>query len=186
MNQPAASLPAPINGHEIRVPLTMAFGVIGMGFIGLFFGGTIALAQLSGFSFGGPAGRYEFTSGAGLLALVLGSGGLLLIAAGIVLLLNRGGLVMGHDRLQYVVNRKKVITQIPYHNISRMEIAESDTGRFIGIDLANLADPNTFHPDAEGCKKYSNWHYKIELATPQMPLEHIYQYIVNQRNARRG
>ncbi|WP_254507179.1 hypothetical protein [Anatilimnocola floriformis] len=186
MNSPSIARPAPIAGEELRVPLSMAVGIIGMGFVALIFGGGIALLTWRSFTFGGPAGEYTFTDYAGWFGLFLGVCGLLLIPAGVLLLFNRGALVLGQDRLQYVVNRRKVITQIPYRNIARMEIATDEIGaRFIGIELANLADPETYHPDATGCQDLSGWHYKIENNSPRFPLEQIYQHIATQANATR-
>jgi hypothetical protein len=111
-------------------------------------------------------------------------GGLLLLA-GIILtpysllnLLRPGRLIVGTDRLQRVVGSRRVVTQIPFHNIAKVELVEdARKGKYIGINLADPNDPETWNPDAEFYKKWKicSWDYEISTAAQPLPLEQIYE-----------
>jgi hypothetical protein len=67
-----------------------------------------------------------------------------------------------------------VLAQIPYRNIAKVELVrENGSDKFIGIDLADLNDPETFCPNADISKKYADWHYRVTTPTRAMPLERI-------------
>jgi hypothetical protein len=95
-----------------------------------------------------------------------------------VWLFRRGRLILGADRLQYVVGRRQVVVQIPFHNIAKVELVQgARKEKYIGIDLADLEDPDTWCPNAEFFKKWKvlSWHYQISASSFAMPLDQIFE-----------
>ena len=86
---------------------------------------------------------------------------------------------MARDRFQTVVGQEKVVEQIPFKNIARMELIKNPEGRdfvknFIGIVLANVEDPETLCPTPEKIMELHGWHYRLTDDMWRMPLEQIY------------
>lgn len=117
----------------------------------------------------------QLTSAAGLGGVAVLLMGLVGVPACILLLFVQGRLVLGDDRLQYVTRQGRVVTQVPYHNIQRMELTGAPDDRFIGIDLKDLADPETLNVGGESLKSYVGWHYQITQSGWLVPLEEVYQ-----------
>jgi hypothetical protein len=73
----------------------------------------------------------------------------------------REKLILGTDRLQ-IVQYGKVCVQIPARNIARIAIDHDEGVAFLGIDLKNPDDVETF---AEGWdfkeNKSAGWHYRL-------------------------
>jgi hypothetical protein len=90
-------------------------------------------------------------------------------------------LVLGAKRFQVihrVQGEDKVVTQIPYSNIARVSLQGENTTMTIGIDLIDLAEPNSFEKrDAfETNKQVNGFHYVIYVGYVQ-PLETIHEML---------
>jgi hypothetical protein len=72
-------------------------------------------------------------------------------------------LILADDRMQ-IVQSNKVAAQIPYRNIARAQLADNEGGEFLGIDLENMGDADTFAEghDFDDHKKTFGWHYAIQ------------------------
>jgi hypothetical protein len=130
-------------------------GSAGMWATLIVFGGVIALAGagvlLSGWTELSVWGfvLVESPRLAGVLTVLVG---LVLVSIGVYKLMEGGRLILGADRLQFVTARGRVLTQIPYRNISAAKLVEvkmEDTGivvKRIHIDLHDFNDPETLIP----------------------------------------
>jgi hypothetical protein len=54
--------------------------------------------------------------------------------------------------------------QIPYQNIARLESVKDEGVRFVGIDLLDANDPDSFNSvsDFEKEKSRQGWHFRIQ------------------------
>jgi hypothetical protein len=88
----------------------------------------------------------------------------LLMAESLYRMVKHERLILGEDRLQ-VVRRIKgddaVILQIPYENIADLAYVAKRMDWFVGIDLLEVDDPNTFGGRFESHKIAEGWHYTI-------------------------
>jgi hypothetical protein len=83
-----------------------------------------------------------------ILTVGLVIAGLFMVSMGVYKLREGGRLILGPDRLQFVTARGRVLTQVPYRNISaaRLVDVEMDMGivvKRIHIDLKDTNDPET-------------------------------------------
>ena len=114
---------------------------------------------------------------AGILAAAIGA--VLLPLIGLLLFVGEK-LIVASDRLQ-IVQMGKVVTQIPYRNIANMLLGNDEGVEFIGIDLHDLDDSDTF---ASGCnfqssKTSDGWHFRL-LGGYQKGLAEIHQLLLDQ------
>jgi hypothetical protein len=166
----------PIEGETIHEPLARLFGLLLFSILLVPVGLLLLWAGWWTDLFVGN--RLAAPSLVALFGAVLLLGGTLGTPLGLLWLLRRGRLLLGTDRLQYVVGRRRVVVQIPFHNIAKVELVqEAGKEKYIGIDLADPKDPDTWCPNAEFFKKWrvSSWHYQISIASLAMPLEQIYE-----------
>jgi len=129
------------------------------------------------------ADRRISLAGALLGALLAGVGFLSLLLLGKVY--RRESLIIGKDYFQVVVGADKVTQQIPYRNIAKLSLMRGHENPnlirgFIGIDLANTKDSETWCPAAETSMKLHGWHCRIEPGLRPVPLEQLYELIMIQ------
>jgi len=75
-------------------------------------------------------------------------------------------LILGPDRLQMarkVRGEDVVYLQIPYGNIDNLAYESTQDGKYVGINLKDLQDPDTYAKpnDFLKTKKQSQWHYLV-------------------------
>jgi hypothetical protein len=164
----------PIEGETIHEPLPRLFGLLAFSLLLVLVG--VLLLWAAWWTEFFVENRFAEPEQVALFGAVLLLGGALGTPLCLLWLWRRGRLILSTDRLQYVVGRRRVVVQIPFHNIAKVELV-GDTGkeRFIGIDLANLKDPDTWCPHAKLVKQLRvlSWHYQISTSNQAMPLEQI-------------
>ena len=120
----------------------------------------------------------------GLLGAVIAVLGLIGGPASLIGMFRRESLILGKKCLQLVIGREKVTAQIPYANMTRIELIRNKEGAFavdfIGIVLADTNDAATLCPEAEPNMQSAGWHYKIPKGFRPMPLEQLYELILKQ------
>lgn len=120
----------------------------------------------------------RFTIIAALFGLAMLGGGLLGIATFFLSLWLWERLVLGKDCFQRATKKGRVVGQIPYRNIAQMEfVSEPGKEKYIGIDLKDLNDPDTFNAGDAASKSSSGWHYRISAESWSMPLQQIYEHL---------
>ena len=80
----------------------------------------------------------------GLFLVVVGPAG---IAIGIYRMKTKERLVLGSDRFQIVhqvQGQDEVITQVPYSNISAIQFERGTQSNYVGIEIADLEQANTY------------------------------------------
>lgn len=84
-------------------------------------------------------------------------------------------LIIAPDRLQVVFNGK-VHAQIPFRNIARFALVHEEDLDFLGIDLLNPSDADTFATnwDFDGNKSQDGWHFFL-FAAYERELDEIRQ-----------
>lgn len=121
---------------------------------------------------------YQFTFVAGLIGLLMVGGGLMGVPTFLVQLWLGERLVLGKVCFQRARKNGRVITQIPYPNIAQMEfVSEPGKEKYIGIDLKDLNDADTFNAGDAASKNWSGWHYRISAGSWLMPLQQVYEHL---------
>jgi hypothetical protein len=127
----------------------------------------IAAAYFTGFALPLPGGSVTINWLGGVVAcfgllvtplLILGLGFMLITKERIVVADDR------LQRLQQLGGTDKVRTQIPYRNIARCDHVKEEGVRFVGIDLVDPDDGDSFDADSDFArqKKTYGWHYRIQ------------------------
>ena len=154
----AQAPPTPVEGEVIGVS-TLA--MIGM----MIVCGILTLVGLGALAvYFAVAGTGVWVLVLGLVLLVFGPAG---IAMGVIRMGAKERLILGADRFQ-VVNRIKgedvVMIQIPYANIAGLVFESGDQSNRIGIELADLTDPETYErdPTFESTKSVRGNHYVLD------------------------
>ncbi len=98
----------------------------------------------------------------GFAAAIIGP---LLTFAFAVMLALKERIVLGSDRLQRLQRlgkADKVTTQIPYRNIANLTCDTDEGARFLGIDLIDAADADTFDTASNFAREKSThgWHFR--------------------------
>jgi hypothetical protein len=88
-------------------------------------------------------------------------------------------LIIGADRLQQVHGKGRVSLQIPYANISKIELVNKPgEDPFIGIDLKDVDDPETYCRGFATVKKLEGWHYRYGNTTAKLPVQQVYDHVL--------
>ena len=182
MDRSQATNLEPIEGETIHEPLVKAFGILLFSLFVLSAGVLLIWAWWTEVFVGN---RFATPSQVAFFGAVLLLAGPLGIYLFLLSLFRPGRLILGGDRLQYVVGRRRVVVQIPFHNIAKVELVqEAGKREYIGIELADPKDPDTWCPNAQLFKKWRglSWHYVISTSSPAMPLGQIHERL--RRSAR--
>lgn len=120
----------------------------------------------------------------GFAAAIIGP--LLALLFGLMLVLNER-IVLGSDRLQRLQRlgkADKVTTQIPYRNIANLTYDTDEGVRFLGIDLIDVDDPDTFDTAANFAheKETYGWHFRL-LGGYQKDLRTIHDMLAKRLEA---
>lgn len=104
-------------------------------------------------------------------------GGIIAVPLAFLCFFRRNQLIFGKDCLQLV--RHEIVTiQIPYKNIARLGMDESEvTGQYVGIDLSNPSEAGTLCPGAAVTKNGFGWHYTLSDESWTMSLSQIHDQI---------
>jgi hypothetical protein len=130
-------------------------------------------------------GRISMPGGfGGLLAASIAA---VVIPMAVLYLFSGERLVIAEDRLQVLHKASggdEVASQIPYRNIAKIAMGDDEGSKFIGIDLHDPDDADTF---TYGCnfrdeKNGNGWHYRIP-GVFQRSLDAIYQMILDRLHA---
>jgi len=157
----------PVTGDVIPRSTAKTIGGIILALIMFLASVLIAVAYFAGFALPLPGGSVMINWLGGALAcfgvlvtplLILGLGFMLITKERIVLASDR------LQRLQQLGGTDKVRTQIPYRNISRCDHVKEEGVRFLGIDLLDPDDAETFNADSNFSreKKTYGWHFRIQ------------------------
>jgi hypothetical protein len=119
----------------------------------------------------------------GALAAALGLVGVLFLP---LMVLIRQRLILGEDYLQHATDKGRILAQIPYRNVARMELSQEEAGKFIGIDLRDTQDADTLNKEAEKKKQLSGWHYKIDSLSWRIAMEEIYRRLNSRVQAKQS
>jgi hypothetical protein len=156
----------PVAGDVI--PRSTAKMVGGIAFTAIIFVAALFIiwAYFTGFELGLPSASVQVNWLGAFLAFVgVVLAPLIILGLGFMLLTNRR-IVLGSDRLQ-VLQRlggaDKVTTQIPYRNIANLACDTDEGARFLGIDLVNVDDGETFATDSNFAREKSTygWHFRV-------------------------
>jgi hypothetical protein len=159
-----------VEGEYIDLSVMKILGLILFALVALSVGVWIIWAWWAGDVWG----SLSFTPGGAFLGAFFAVTGLLGTPTFIFMLFNGPRLILGKDCLQEATVRGRVLFQIPYRNIARMELFHTKDKKFIGIDLHDPKDPETLLNYAAWGKKVTGWHYTIVTAAWQVPLEQIH------------
>jgi hypothetical protein len=118
-----------------------------------------------------------------LLGLLFGSAG---VAGGLWRLGIKERLIFGKDCFQIVQRVRgedEVTTQIPYANMSTIQVSRGNQGTYIGIDLADLEEANTYQKDDNfsTIKNVRGFHCVIDPGYTEA-LETIYGMLASRLN----
>lgn len=170
----------PVSGDVIRRSAKMLVGGMFLAVASFLFGLALFWAYWNDFII--PIGglRYQVTEeGAlfGFLTLLFAPVGFGVAAFP---LLARQRIVIGSDRVQMIrgrAGRERVIDQIPYWNIADSASVTGEAGRYVGVDLFDLDDPDTFASwDFEKSKKTFGCHWRI-WGSHELPPDVIHEML---------
>jgi hypothetical protein len=164
----------PVEGDVVETSLLKTLGTLVMFILFIPVGAWAAWAWWTEASLLG----YKFTPIVGLGGVLFALLGLVGVPATIALMFRKPRLIVGEDRLQHVTKQGRVLTQIPYRNIERVELTRGpEKEKFIGIDLKDPSDPETLNTDSEKTKRWTGWHHRITKSGWLLPLEQIHDLL---------
>lgn len=157
----------PVSGDVIsRSTVKMIVGIVGAAIM-LLAAVLVALAYFTGFALPIPGGSVTINWLGGALACV-GALVIPLVILGLgFMLITKERIVLASDRmqrLQRLGGADKVRLQIPYRNIAGCDSVKEEGVRFIGIDLLDPDDAETFNADSNFAREKTNygWHFRIQ------------------------
>ncbi|MBV9125110.1 MAG: hypothetical protein JO112_17275 [Planctomycetes bacterium] len=178
MKQPKKKIPSVAPGVVIGVSVLAMFGMMAV----------MVVLTLAGL---GMVLSWFFTKDASIWLLLVGLFMVFLgpaaIALGIYRMRIKERLILAPDRLQMVrrvQDEDQVLLQVPYANISAIQFEHGTQRNYIGIDVADLADPNTYskNNDFPTIKNIRGFHVVIDPGYTQ-GLAFIYAMIVERMKA---
>ena len=165
MSQPVRAAEA-VSGDVIsRSKVKTLGGLLFMGLMSLVCV-LIVIAWFTGFAMPLPAGAVR-VNGAG--AAIAGIGAVIMplgvLGLGWMLFVDER-LILGDDRLQIVrrlSGQDQVTTQVPYRNIAALESVNDEGVRFVGINVQDPSDPDTFETDSDlpRAQQKHGWNIRI-------------------------
>ncbi len=173
-----------VDGRVIRdsVLILITWGVLAL-FVLAPLGSIVTGAWWNGWTFG----NRQISWYGALLGAILAVIGILGGPAILIRIFRRESLIVGKNCLQSVVGGERVTVQIPYANIAKIELVRDQGGahaeNFIGVMLADTQDAATLCPAAEATMRALGWHHKIPKGFRPMPLEQLYELIVQQMHS---
>jgi hypothetical protein len=163
MTLPGSHPPQPVAGEVIGRSVVKTIGSMLLVFVFFLIGLFMIWAWWTETAIELPFGRYHVKG----LGFVVGIASTLfcplMIAYLVFRLLVPDCLILGPDRLQMarkVGGKDVVYLQIPYRNIDNLAYESTQDGKYVGINLKDLQDPDTYaRPnDFLKTKKQSEWH----------------------------
>ena len=161
----------PVEGDIIETSAAKALGALATSVLTIPLGAGLAWIGFIGELAAGPMG---FKLGLlGAFAVPVGFAG---VPVSVLALLRRCRLILGEDRLQLVTKQGRVLTQIPYRNIDRVELVLAPPKvKCVGINLKDLGDSETLNAGSEEAKRQTGWHYRITKSNWLLPLQQIHE-----------
>jgi hypothetical protein len=156
----------PVEGDVIpRSSGKMTAAIGGLVILSLF-GVFLIWAYFTGFALPLPSASIQLNwlgAAVGFGAAIIGP---LLTFAFAVMLALKERIVLGNDRLQRLQRlgkADKVTTQIPYRNIANLACDTDEGARFLGIDLIDADDADTFDTASNFAREKNTygWHFRI-------------------------
>ena len=161
-----AAVHQPVEGDVIpRSTGKMTAAIAGLVVLTLF-GIFLIWAYFTGFALPLPGASIQLNWLGGAVGFAAAIIGPLLTFAFAVMLALKERIVLGSDRLQRLQRlgkADKVTTQIPYRNIGNLACDTDEGARFLGIELIDVDDADTFDTASNFAREKSTygWHFRI-------------------------
>jgi hypothetical protein len=171
--------PQRIKGTVIKRSLLTACGMLVFLMFLLLVGPALLCAWWTEFDVPLPAGDLRITSLGGIIGGIACFLAPLMMAGIIAMLVIGEQIVLGEERMQIVTRSGKVTLQIPYANIAKVSVVNDQGVKYLGLNLADLEDPDTFASnwDFAEHRKKQGWHYTIQSGF-QRSIDEIHDLIL--------